>query len=118
MKRDVPKAWYSVRFLFVHTPIDPNEPTGFEERITVWHATSVDDAFARAEAEAKQYVQTLDPSLWSHHEVALEQSYWMVTELGDGAEVFAQLRKSPLRPDQYISMFADVGSSEQGAIGQ
>ena len=42
----------------------------------------------------------------------------MVTELGDGAEVFAQLRKSPLRPDQYISRFTDGGSGAHGVIGQ
>jgi hypothetical protein len=110
VKRDLPKTWYSVRFIFVHTPADPAEPTTYQERITVWLASSVDEAFKRAEIEAKAYVQTLDPQRWALHEVALEQSYLHVGELGDGSEVFSQIRNSTLRPDQYISMYTDAGS--------
>ena len=116
VRRRSSKTWYSVRFVFVHTPADPRELTTYEERITVWLARSVEEAFKRAEIEAKAYVQTLDPQRWTLHEVGLEQSYLHVGELGDGAEVFSLMRSSRLSPDHYISMYTDTGTEPQRKI--
>ena len=116
VRRRSSKTWYSVRFVFVHTLADPRELTTYEERITVWLARSVEEAFKRAEIEAKAYVQTLDPQRWALHEVGLEQSYLHVGELGDGSEVFSLMRSSRLSPDHYISMYTDTGTEPQRNI--
>ena len=115
VRRRSSKTWYSVRFVFVHTPADPRELTTYEERITVWLARSVEEAFKRAEIEAKAYVQTLDPQRWALHEVGLEQSYLHVGDLGDGSEVFSLMRDSELSADAYLNAFFDTGHERQSS---
>ena len=47
-------AWFSVRCLFL---LDPEKPATYEERVTVWKASSFDDAIALAEHLRARYRQ-------------------------------------------------------------
>lgn len=45
------------------------EPTNrYEERITLWQAPSIDEAIAKAEAEAAEYAGIIDDSLGKGHQ--------------------------------------------------
>lgn len=92
--------WYAVRCVFRHEPVG-----GYEERVTLWPASSADDAIARAEAEAADY-----PAEY----VGLAQAYALFDEPGPGAEVFSLIRRSELAPDAYLTRFFDTGAEIQG----
>jgi hypothetical protein len=59
---DPAREWFGIRCLF---EVDPEarsdgEPRVFEERLTLWQASSVDEAVDLAEADALDYANTLD----------------------------------------------------------
>ena len=81
----------------------------YEERITLWLAESEDDAIARAEADAREYAQILEPAAY----LGLAQSYELADEVGDGAEVFSLVRESNLVPNDYLDAFFDTGTERQ-----
>jgi len=98
-------AWYSVRCLF-------EWGTGtYEERITMWEASSFEEAIALAEAEAVKYAaETVTPQY-----IGLAQCY----EISDGRpqagdEIYSLLRDSDLQADEYLSSFFDTGRERQG----
>jgi hypothetical protein len=95
--------WYGVRCVFR----DAGEGA-YEERITLWRASSFDDAIARAEAEAREYVVAIDLEY-----VGLAQAFWLFDPPGDGAEVFSLVRRSDLAPKDYIDTFFDTGTECQ-----
>ncbi|MGW4379577.1 hypothetical protein [Kitasatospora sp. NPDC004531] len=103
--------WYGVRCVFKWTA---TEGPSYEERITLWRASSAEDAIARAEAEAETYAAEN-----SVEYLGFAQSYRMVE--GDGAadapgvgtEVFSLLRDSPLEPDAYLDAYFDSGTERQ-----
>ena len=80
----------------------------YEERITVWRATSLTDAIARGESDAAEYATDIDGEY-----VGLAQAYHLTNDLGDGAEVFSLIRDSPLDPDAYVDRFFDTGVEHQ-----
>jgi len=99
-------GWFGVRCIFHWS-----EPPTYEERITLWHADSLDDAIEQAEAEAYRYAEAL------HSEyLQLAQAYWIgPTQPAHGAEVFSLLRDSTLEPDDYVDAFYDTGQERQRA---
>jgi hypothetical protein len=106
-------AWYSVRCVFaVGWPPEARGET-YEERITIWRATSSEEAIARAEAEAIEYAATIEESPSTY--IGLAQSYRLSDELTDGAEIFSLMRASELAPDEYLDTFFDVGTERQGS---
>jgi hypothetical protein len=80
----------------------------YEERITVWRATSLTEAIARGESDATEYAADI-----AGEYVGLAQGYHIADDLGDGAEVFSLIRDSPLDPDTYIDRFFDTGVEHQ-----
>lgn len=112
-KRDGAKHWYAVRCVF-RTGWWPREdqrpPKGwsdYEERITLWYAPSFKVAIKRAEKEARRYAATIGAS--PDRYLGFAQAYWMVDEPGDGAEVFSLIRRSPLKPSQYLAELFETG---------
>jgi hypothetical protein len=49
------QSWYGVRCVFRHRELGV-----YEERLTLWRATSLDEAISRGELEAHEYCADLD----------------------------------------------------------
>ncbi|MET9700874.1 hypothetical protein ABZY31_28720 [Streptomyces sp. NPDC006529] len=107
-------SWYAVRCVFLWDRTDLDErPEGatYEERLTLWRATSLDEAVARAETEAVVYAGEN-----GHRYLRLAQCYRLDADAGpaDGDEVFSLLRDSPLGADAYLDRHFDTGGEHQG----
>jgi hypothetical protein len=81
----------------------------YEERITLWHASSAEEAIARAEAEALEYAAAIEGCTY----LSLAQSYQLADDVGDGAEVFSLMRDSELGPKEYLDFFFDGRTAHQ-----
>jgi hypothetical protein len=97
--------WYAVRCFFHWR--DPYD--SYEERITVWRATSPEEAIELAEQEAAEYGDT-----GSCDYLNLAQVYHLGDEaIQPGTEVFSLLRDSDLEPKDYLDTFFDTGTERQ-----
>jgi hypothetical protein len=95
------EQWFGVRCVFKWG----NQPT-YEERVTLWYATSFDEAIEAAELEAERYADGHD-----YDYLGIAQSYEITdATIGNGSEVFSLLRDSDLDPDDYVDSFFDTGS--------
>lgn len=104
-------GWVAVRCIF-RSELDGTSQ--YEERITLWRTTSMDEAIARAEADAHEYVALLStPPADPHEYVGLAQAYLLADTPGDGAEVFSLIRDSDLTPEDYLDAFFDTGAERQ-----
>jgi hypothetical protein len=108
-------GWYAVRCVFrlaagaAPGPPDPAPgQSAYQERITLWSATSADEAIERGEEEARRYQGRSQAEY-----LGIAQSYRLVDELGEGAEVFAMVRTSELESDPYLDTFFDTGDEYQ-----
>ena len=100
------KLWFSARTIYEH---DKPGDGLFEERIILIRAADFDEAFRRAEEEAKSYAEAVGGTysgFASLYELAEE-------EIGDGAEVFSLMRDSELPAEEYIEHFFATGSERQ-----
>ena len=104
-------VWFSVRCIFrfeiadlVHT---------YEERITIWLASTADEAIEMAEAEALSYAIDVECVY-----CGLAQLYCLSDALENGAEVFSLMRNSDLNTNDYLNTFFDTGSERQLEISQ
>jgi hypothetical protein len=99
--------WYAVRSLFS----DPEgSASAYEERITLWQAGDLDDALARAAAEAVEYAEFAGVTYLAE----FAQSYALAdAPPRDGAEVFSLTRSSALPPRPYVEQFFDTGRERQ-----
>lgn len=104
-------GWYAVRCVFAVGW--PPEAVGntYEERITLWHAESIDEAIERAETEAGEYAEAIEES--PHRYLGLAQAFHLSDVPADGAEVFSLMRQSNLEPDDYLTRYFDTGSERQ-----
>jgi len=95
--------WFSVRCVFQwHS----RQGQPFEERITLWRATSVDDAIRSAEEEALAYAEASDVTYLRFAQAyALDEG----VAIGHGTELYSLLRDSELAPEQYLDAFFDTG---------
>ena|SRR5260221_3627673 len=93
--------WFAVRHVI------ENEGS-FEERITLWRATSEDEAISRAGAEASSYIGMVGGSL-----LGLFQCYRAGEPPTDGSEVFSLIRRSDLAASRYLDAFFDTGTELQ-----
>lgn len=100
-------GWYSVRCVFGSDGESEDETT-YEERITLWHATSADEAIERAEAEAIAYADSIDEA--EVHYLGLAQCFHLFDDPADGAEIFSLMRDSELEPDEYLDTYFDSGT--------
>ena len=107
--------WVAVRCIF-RTEWD-NERYSYEERITLWRTKSMDEAFARAEAEAFEYAAMLStpPSSLTEY-VHFAQAYSLSDAPSDGAEIFSLIRTSQLAPPDYLAAFFSTGTERQRTI--
>lgn len=96
--------WFAVRCVF-----HDGSREAYEERITLWRASNLDDALALAEAEATEYVRDIDATTY----LGLAQAFELVDQPGQGAEIFSLIRVSELPPNKYISAFFDTGTERQ-----
>ena len=98
--------WYSVRCVF-----EWNHGV-FEERFTLWLATSLDDAIQRAEREALVYAS--DDQVHDIVFIGLTQACDIGEERPEsGSELFSLLRDSQLPKEEYLAQFFDTGSEHQ-----
>lgn len=90
------------------------EYTTYEERITLWRASSADEAIERAEAEAEEYAAGIEETPVTY--LGLAQCFHLFDEPGDGAEIFSLMRDSDLDHDDYIDSFFDTGSERASDV--
>jgi hypothetical protein len=95
-------SWYSVRSVFAH------DGGVFEERVTLWRATSFDEALELAEAEAIEYADTEFAEF-----AGILQAYEIGEQPTHGTEIFSLQRDSDLDLDAYIERFFDTGEERQ-----
>ena len=103
-------AWYAVRCVFASAPPAAGG-NRYEERITLWRATTAEHAIQRAEAEATAYANTITGT----PDTFLE-SYWLHDEPADGTEIFSLIRDSNLEPTAYLDTFFDTGNEREQHI--
>jgi len=101
-------SWYSVRCIFRWLG-----PPTYEERITIWQGSSLDEAIELAESEAHSYAE-----LTGSEFLGLSQAYEISDGPMTGAEVFSLLRESDLEPDAYLDAFFDTGTERQTESGE
>jgi hypothetical protein len=82
----------------------------YEERVTLWRATSLDEAIALAEREAAEYASNVDAEY-----TGFAQAYHTDDEPGHGAELFSLMRSSDLPPQAYLDRFFEDGNERQQA---
>ncbi len=100
---------YSVRCIFRWAPRpDQKAKHLYEERITLWQASSIDQAIELAEEEAAAYASDGDEFLCYSQAYALDESI-----PASGVEIFSLLRESDLEPEQYLDAFFDTGAERQ-----
>ena len=103
---------FSVRCIFRWEPrTDQTHTYVYEERITLWRASDVDEAINFAEIEAKAYAS--DAGL-EYLKCCQAYALFDVVE-ANGVEVFSLLRDSDLEPAQYLDTFFDTGSEHAHA---
>jgi hypothetical protein len=82
----------------------------YEERVTIWRASSHEEAIALAEAEAEQYATDTESEY-----LGLAQGYETYeARLRSGAEVYSLMRESNLSPKRYLDRFFDTRDERQG----
>ena len=103
-------ASYSVRCLF-RWESRPNQKAKnlYEERITLWQASSINQAIELAEKEAEEYASDDMEFLGYSQGFALFEPI-----TANAIEVFSLLRESDLEPEQYIDAFFDTGTEHEG----
>jgi len=105
---DNDSAWYSVRTIIRFPHLGPT----YEERVTLWRASSFDEAIVRAEEEGLDYCRDLDAE-WC----GLVQAFLIGVEpLEAGSEVFSLMRDSDLDADAYVDSFFDTGAERQRTV--
>lgn len=83
----------------------------YEERITLWHADSLEQAIEFAEIEAAEYSDD------SCEFLGFCQAYALIEPIqAAGVEVFSLLRESDLEPVEYLNSFFDSSFEHQGFI--
>jgi len=84
----------------------------YEERITLWRASDIDEAIALAEVEAQSYAADAAVEY-----LAYCQAYALFEDLeASGVEVFSLLRDSDLEPTQYLNTFFDTGTEHERTV--
>jgi hypothetical protein len=96
---------FSVRCLFLWAPrSDQAAKNLYEERITLWNTSDIEQAIKLAEVEARGYASEGDRYL------GVAQAYALYDDItAEGTEVFSLLRESDLEPDAYVSAFFKTG---------
>jgi hypothetical protein len=104
---------FSVRCIFRCEPrAEQTHKYLYEERITLWRASEIDEAIGFAESEASTYASEPGSEYLGYC-----QAYALFDEVqANGVEVFSLLRDSDLEPTQYLDTFFDAGSEREYAV--
>src|SRR3954464_5598981 len=99
--------WFAVRHVVEHA-----HPTArlYEERVTLWDASSHEEAIERAEHEVADYAHELGGA----SPLDLYQSFELLGPPADGLEVFSLMRHSELAPETYVETFFERGDEREG----
>jgi len=100
------EPWYAVR---CHFAMPENSAFTYEERVTLWRAASAERAIERAEEEARSYASSGFGDV-QYLENASVFHLFGNEPLVDGLEVFSEMRKSDLGPDEYLERFFFTGN--------
>ncbi|MBI1346623.1 DUF4288 domain-containing protein [bacterium] len=107
---DNPEPWYSARCVFLLQPISQDHSEHlYEERVVLLRAETFDEAFEKAEKEAKDYIAG-DPK---SRVLFVEVYHLFERKIGDKVEIFSLIRDSPLSPQDYVSQFFDTGKEHR-----
>jgi hypothetical protein len=99
-------AWYTVRTV-VKSP--PGVEPWYEERLTAWRATGIDQAIDLAWKETDEYAAAIDGE-----NTGFAQAYGPLDEApGEGVELFSLIRSSSLPSADYLVRFFSSGSEFQ-----
>lgn len=104
------EPWYGVRCVFEGEDDDPaSGDHWYEERVTLWRASSEDDAIRLAEAEGDEYAE--DTGV---RRTEVVQSFHIFgPHVGSGTEVFSLIRGSRLSAAEYLDAFFDTRTELQ-----
>lgn len=115
MKLESTSEWFAVRCVFRQGWPVPNAGSrhrAYEERVTLWRARDLDEAIAKAEADAMMYAGTIEEAPDEY--LGLAQAYALTGAPDqDGAEVFSLIRDSTLDPSSYLNAFFHTGDEHQ-----
>jgi hypothetical protein len=100
------QPWYAVRCVFQSPDSAAPDSYAYEERITLWRATSFEEAVEKATGEALQYLEDDTAEEFT----GLVQAYHLFKDPADGSEVFSLIRHSPLESEDYIRQFFATGA--------
>ncbi|MGE4518049.1 MAG: DUF4288 domain-containing protein [Desulfobacteraceae bacterium] len=103
------KDFYSVRCIFKHENLNNDSKPVYEERITLWQASSFEEAVIMAENEAGSYARDIG-CLYT----GLSQAFhFLKNEITSGVEVFSLMRESDKSTKDYLDSFFDTGNEKQ-----
>lgn len=104
---------FSVRCIFLWEPRpEQTRKHLYEERITLWGATDIDEAIVLAEGEAHAYALESEVEYLGYC-----QAYAMFDEIdANGEEVFSLLRESDFPSSEYIDAFFDSGGEHERSV--
>jgi hypothetical protein len=115
------QQWYSVRRVVEHYP------GSFEERITIWLASSFEEAIELSEAEGADYAETLEvKDLGIAQCFQIDDTLIVLADydrrdevpprLAPGVEVFSLIRDVPMDADTYVTTYFATGNEHQRII--
>ncbi len=99
--------WYAVRCVFGQVgaeDVGVGQDWTYEERTTLWEATSPEEAVAYAEEEGRRHASFVDAVY-----LGSARAFALSGPPGSGSEVYAVLRASNLGPEDYVRQFVDTG---------
>ena len=99
------QPWFAVKCLFSHpSRAEDGERFLYEERTTLWRASTFQEAFALAEAEAAKYARDSHSTF-----VRATDSYHLFDEsIGHGSEIWSLMRGSGMEPELYAQTFCST----------
>ena len=105
--------WYSVRCVFkMKKRLGSAKRYLYEERLTIWRATSFEDAIGKSEREAAAYAE----STGSEYTGLAQAFHLYPAKLSSGSEVFSLMRESNLTQEKYLDRFFDTNDECQGSL--
>jgi len=106
MKHQEP--WYSAKCLFLHKDLSRRQKKPcYEERITLIHARTFDEAIRKGEAEAKRYAKGLGKVEYLGF---ITVFHLFDSKIEDGSEIYSILRSVRLRSTEFINRHYDDGT--------
>ena len=97
--------WFGVKCVFqISLAAETPGHRVYEERVTIWTASSFDEAIQKAEAEASEYAGE------NHKYLGYCDAFELYDDPSlEGAEVYSLMRESRKEADDYVNTFFDTG---------